>query len=91
MELTSHMNNDTNTLTIYLFIYIIIYVIKYVVDVVSQMNKKIYAKLVFPRAKIDGNFTLDISGDAVVQELAIDAQADVCSTEKEYWRLFVIE
>lgn len=58
---------------------------------VCDMNKKIYAKLVFPRAKIDGNFTIDISGDAVVQELAIDAQADVCSTEKEYWSLYVIE
>lgn len=61
------------------------------VDIVSQMNKKIYAKLVFPRAKIDGNFTLDISGDAVVQELSIDAQSDVCSISKEYWSLFVIE
>ena len=56
---------------------------------VCDMNKKIYTKLVFPNAKIDGNFTLDISGDAIVQELAIDAQADVCSVDKVYWRWFI--
>lgn len=50
-----------------------------------DINKKVYAKLVFPNAKVDGNFTLDISGDAVTQELKVDAMADVCSTEKTYW------
>lgn len=55
-----------------------------------DMNKKIYAKLLFPNAKIDGNFTLDISGDAVVQELTINALADVCSVDKTYWKLFVV-
>lgn len=58
---------------------------------VCDMNKKIMTKLVFPRAKIDGNFTLDISGDAVVQELAIDAMSDVCSTEKVYWTWYIVE
>lgn len=56
-----------------------------------DMNKKLYTKLIFPNAKIDGNFTLDISGDAVVQELAIDAQADVCSVEKTYWTWIICD
>jgi len=55
-----------------------------------DMNSKFYTKLVFPRAKIDGNFTFDISGDAVVQEITINALADVCSVDKTYWRWYVI-
>lgn len=55
-----------------------------------DMNKKLYTKLVFPRAKIDGNFTFDMSGDAVVQELTINALADVCSVDKTYWTWFVL-
>lgn len=56
-----------------------------------DLNTKIYTKLVFPNAKIDGNFTLDISGDAVVQELSIEAMADVCSVNKVYWNWIVCE
>lgn len=55
------------------------------------MNKKVYTKLVFPNAKIDGNFTLDISGDAIVQELAIDAMSDVCSVQKVYFNWYICE
>ena len=56
-----------------------------------DLNTKIYTKLIFPNAKIDGNFTLDISGDAVVQELSIEAMADVCSVSKLYWNWIVCE
>lgn len=55
-----------------------------------DMNKKLYTKLVFHRAKIDGNFTFDMSGDAVVQELTINALADVCSVDKKYWTWIVL-
>ena len=40
---------------------------------------------------IDGNFTLDISGDAVVQEISIEAMADVCDVDKVYWRWFFLD
>lgn len=56
-----------------------------------DMNRKIYTKLVFPAAKIDGNFTLDISGDAVVQELKIDAMSSICDVNHRYWDWYVIE
>ena len=56
-----------------------------------DMNSKVYAKLVFPNSKIDGNFTLDISGDAVTQQLKIESMADVCSIDKTYWTMYVCE
>ena len=56
-----------------------------------DMNTAIYTLLVFPNAKIDGNFTLDISGDAVVQEISIEAMADVCDVDKVYWRWFFLD
>lgn len=56
-----------------------------------DLNKKYYTELEFPNAKVDGNFTLDISGDAVVQELNIEAMADVCSKDKRYFNWYIIE
>lgn len=56
-----------------------------------DLNKKYYTELVFPNAKIDGNFTLNISGDAVVQELNIEAMSDVCSKDKRYFNWYIIE
>lgn len=56
-----------------------------------DVNKKIYSRLVFPRAKVDGNFTLDISGDPVTQELIINAMDDPCSIDKTYWNWYVID
>lgn len=54
-----------------------------------NVNEKLYTILEFPRAKVDGNFTLDISGDAVVQEFAMDALSDVCSLERTYWNWYI--
>ena len=50
-----------------------------------------HGKLVFPNAKIDGNFSLSIGDEPAVHAFSAQAMIDTCSKDKTLWDLYVVE
>lgn len=50
-----------------------------------------HGKLVFPNAKIDGNFSISIGDEPAVHAFSAQAMVDFCSKDKTLWDLYVVE
>ena len=54
-------------------------------------KKEIIGKIIFPVAKVDGNFDIEGGDTPAVHNFGFKAIADVCSVNKELWKEFIYE
>lgn len=58
---------------------------------VCNNNIVYHTKLVFPNAKLDGNFTLSFGNEPAVHALSAEALSSICSKNKRLWEWFIVE
>lgn len=68
---------------------------KLVLDLVQRDvcddGKKYHTRMVFPAAKVDGNFDITVGNDTAVHAFKAEALQNVCSTDKSMWQWYVVE
>ena len=53
-------------------------------------NIKHHAILEIPKAKIDGNYTLDIGDEPAVHAFSAKTLTDVCAKDKTLWNIYLV-
>lgn len=68
---------------------------KLVLDLVQRDvcddGKKYHTRMVFPAAKVDGNFDISVGNDPAVHAFKAEALQDICSIDKTMWQWYVVE
>jgi len=68
---------------------------KLVLDLVQRDvcddGKKYHTRMVFPAAKVDGNFDISVGNDPAVHAFKAEALQSICSTDKSMWQWYVVE
>lgn len=58
---------------------------------VCDDGKKYHTRMVFPAAKVDGNFDISVGNDPAVHAFKAEALQNICSTDKTMWQWYVVE
>lgn len=68
---------------------------KLVLDLVQRDicddGKKYHTRMVYPAAKVDGNFDINVGNDPAVHAFKAEALPNICSTDKSLWQWYVVE
>lgn len=54
-------------------------------------GKKYHTRMVYPAAKVDGNFDINVGNDPAVHAFKAEALPNICSTDKSLWQWYVVE